>query len=149
MVWCDQLRVDVDLHLIGSDGSAVAGTELRATDRRGGEEPGVRLVVNREHVGAVERERERQALCDTPDREVAFEHVRVAARRYGVKEAPGDAATSDVDVNVISGWFSQSKKSAPRRWPSRQEFPVLTEFVLAEIATLEESRSSPIIASPL
>ena len=54
-----------------------------------------------------------------------------------------------VDVKVMCGWFSMSKKSALLRCATRWSSPVVTELRSTLASTVDWSGSSAMVAAPL
>ena len=62
---------------------------------------------------------------------------------------PSPPARTAVERKVHSGWASVSKKSAERMWASRCSWLVSMELASMVTSTLEVSRVSPVVMTPL
>ncbi|OLT24930.1 hypothetical protein BJF79_44655 [Actinomadura sp. CNU-125] len=61
---------------------------------------------------------------------------------------PIAARSTPCPTNVMTGWFSTSRKSAERTWASRSSLRVSMEAIRISASADESSGSSPISTSP-
>jgi hypothetical protein len=132
-----QLDGDGDLlaeqHAAGLEGRVVVQAEVFTVDDGGSGRAGL-VVAVRVLAEATEVEVERDGLGDTLDGEVSV-NLEVALFLA-------------VETKSMVGYFSASKKSPVRRWPSRLGSLVLIDSTLACAVTLESRGFSPVTRVP-
>jgi hypothetical protein len=75
------------------------------------------------------------------------ERVTPLIVRSPVTAKSSPEAATEVEVNVQTGFFSTSQKSALLRWPSRSGLPVLMDAASSSALTEELSMSSPTVTT--